>query len=204
MPAWAGTLPGAADESVTRTWRTMPICRWPTTEHHPSSDWLTTPTSRRAVVPGARRGVWMPESRTRSCVVVVSRLVTSTTSRSPRGTVIVEGANLMSSAITWTVVVCPVGVTSLEARAPPSAGEAEARSNGEGHHGERYRDLVRGPERLLRQGNSRRRCSGSGRGGPAGPHGLAHREADEWQERRDRHAGGDGGHDAGGRGQRQQ
>src|SRR6476661_9737185 len=122
MPAWAATLPGAADESVTRTWRTMPICRWPTTEHHPSSDWLTTPTLRRAVVPGARRGVWTPESRTRSCVVVVSRLVTSTTSRSPRGTVIVEGADLMSSAITWTVVVCPVGVTSLEARAPRPLG----------------------------------------------------------------------------------
>ncbi len=127
-PVPGASAAGAAPRALICS--TIPIWRWPTTVHQPSMSLPTTPTSRVADSPGDNLGVLCPVASARSWTSELSVLVSSITSRSPAGTVMVPGWNRMSRAWTCTVVVWPVAATAPAAdstwRPGSAAGSAAA------------------------------------------------------------------------------
>ncbi len=101
----------AAGPPIIFTFMTMPSCRWPAIEHHPSMSDPTTPTSTFTVCFGFMSPDFAPLASTRSCTWL-SLFVSTMTSVSPAGTFTTSGWNRMSFMLTSTVVVCPVGVTA--------------------------------------------------------------------------------------------
>ena len=118
--------PATAAAPVTLTANTIPIWRWPTIVHQPSSPRPTIGTSSRPAWPGESRPLCCPVSRARSWTSV-SRFTTSTTRRLPAGTSTTAGWKRMARASTRTVVVRPEPVAPADAAAaaePRAAGSA--------------------------------------------------------------------------------
>ena len=81
-PSAGSAVGSTAGAPATTTSNVMPICRCPTTVHHPDMVWPTTPRSSSALSPGASRPVRaVPMSR--SWTVVGSSLTSSMITRSP-------------------------------------------------------------------------------------------------------------------------
>ena len=88
MP-WPGPVAGAGGAGDLDA-STMPIWRWPTTEHQPSRSRPTTPASRVADPPGAIRPVSSPVSSTRSHAAAEERALYAVAARSQQLRLLVE------------------------------------------------------------------------------------------------------------------
>ena len=160
---WPGSPDGAATAAapVTSIASTMPICRWPATEHQPLEvARRPRPTSSAAARPARASGV-CPRCPAPGRATASSVFVSSITSRSPAGTCTVPGWKRMPWAATSTVVVRPVGGDRRRRcrgrggrRATARGGwvRGDADGGGQQHHRETEAAVATPPRRRCRIG----------------------------------------------------